>query len=71
VRLLPVHDTIPQEVIDRWEHENNARRLLGVGPSPFTRTALGHRPNHDTDGLLLVNKTDPSLRHMKSGAWEK
>ncbi|CUG38528.1 vacuolar-type Ca2+-ATPase, putative, partial [Bodo saltans] len=50
VRLLPVENEIPQEVIDRWEHENNARRLLGVEPSPFSRAANLHKKNGGNHG---------------------
>lgn len=53
VRLLPVKNEIPQEVLEKWEHENRLRRSLGVAPL-FTP---------GTNQTVLISH-DPSLKNV-------
>ncbi|CUG92690.1 vacuolar-type Ca2+-ATPase 2, putative [Bodo saltans] len=55
VRLVPAKNEIPQEVLDKWEHENRLRRALGVAPLHMVPEA---QPQ-----LSLISH-DPSLKNV-------
>jgi P-type Ca2+ transporter type 2C len=67
VRLLPVKNEVPQQVLEKLEQENKMRRSLGLPCEQHSDvTANRHR-------LVLVGHGDPSLRRKTvpaTNAWE-